>query len=347
MNILFIAPNYLPHIGGVEKHLMNVSTEILKDGHSITIVVMKVDPGYQDYEKNGALEIVRLLKSETRFVNRINIIKYMFLNFKKLMKFDVIHFHDYGTFWSFGLPVWLPLKLIGKKMFVTFHGWEGVFPPLKRVIVKRKITEKLTDGNMCIGHFIEKWYGTHADVISYGGVHLVSDLSQNREMYWLYIGRIANDTGIWDYIKAWEVFVKEYPNEQLVICGDGILRKEIEKYIATHKIDNVQFQGFVADVERYIQDAKAVFTTGYLGILEAFSYKKSVLSTYDNALKKDYLEMMPNYQTMLWAVHGEDEVLEAMDEIMHNNKKKERGYQYACKNSWRKVAEEYYRLWKM
>ena len=139
MKILFIAPNYLPHIGGVEKHIDMLCKELLKDGHSITILVMKSDNSYRDYEKIGNLEIIRLNQSSIRFGNRLNAFKYMFLNITKISKYDVIHFHDFSTFEVFALPVYLPLKIFGKKLYITFHGWEGQVPPKKSVVLRRKI----------------------------------------------------------------------------------------------------------------------------------------------------------------------------------------------------------------
>jgi len=346
MKILFITPNYLPHIGGVEKHLENLSSEMIKDGHNITILVQKFDNSYKGYEKNNNLEIIRIHKSSNKIIRRINLLKYMITNIKNILKYDVIHFHDYGTFWSYGLLAYPILKLFNKKIFITFHGWEGDVPPRKSVVFKRKLIEKLTTANISVGHFISKWYGTKSDIVTYGGVDRV-DVTQNREDYILFVGRVAEDTGIFDYIKAWED-VSKNNNLDFIICGDGILRKEIEEYIQKNSIKRVLFKGFVTDVNSYIKDAKVVFTAGYLGILEAFSYKKNVIATYDNELKKDYLQMIPNYQNMMWVVDNKiDNIVNVFNEAIKNNNKKEIAYEYALNNSWEKVKKDYYRLWRM
>ena len=345
MKILFIAPNFLPHIGGVEKHIDNLCKEMLEDGHHITIVVQKFDNSYNDYEKKGNLEIIRIQKSNNRIVRKLDLLKYMLVNIKDVLKYDVIHFHDYSTFWSYGLLVYPVLKLFGKKLFITFHGWEGDVPPKRSVILKRRLVAKLTSANISVGHFIPKWYGTKADVISYGGVERVDDISKNKEDYVLFVGRLASDTGIFDYIKAWEV-VSKNNDLDFVICGDGILRNEIEEYIKKHKVQRVVLKGFVTDVSSYIKDAKVIFTSGYLGILEAFSYKKNVIATYDNDLKKDYLEMIPNYENMMWVVDNRIEnIVNAFNEAIDDNRKKEIAYRYSLENSWEKVKKDYYRLW--
>lgn len=348
MKILFIAPNYLPHIGGVEKHIKMLCNELLKDGHNITILVMKYDNSYTDYEIINNLEIIRLNKTNIRFGNRIKLTKYMMIHFFKLLKYDVIHFHDFGTFWNYCLPVWLPLKIFSKKMFITFHGWEGDVPPRKSVVWKRKIVEKLSDGNICIGHFLEKWYGTNADIVSYGGVEKANTTSENKEEYLLFVGRLAQDTGIWDYMKSWEQLSKKYNNLKFIICGDGILRKELEKYIIDQNIPNVLFEGFVSDIESYIKNAKVIFTAGYLGILEAFSFKKNVVAVYDNELKKDYLEMIPHYKDMMWVTDDSTQnIIKVVDEALNNKVKQVKAYEYSLQNNWGKVKKDYYKLWKI
>lgn len=346
MKILFIAPNYLPHIGGVEKHIYYLSKELEKDGHNITILVPKFDNNYKSYENDNTIKIVRLNKLKNRYFNRLRNLFYLIRNMNNLLNFDIVHFHDFMTFYNFGILIFPILRLFNKKIYITFHGWEGDIPPKKNIILKRKIVEKLVDGNICIGHFIEKWYGTKADIISYGGVEK-KDISDIKEEYILFVGRLAKDTGIFDYIKAWEIISKN-SNLKFVICGDGVLREKIERYIQKHKIKRVIFKGFVTDVNSYIKDAKLIFTAGYLGILEAFSYKKNVIAIYDNELKKDYLKMIPNYDKMMWIVDNKiDNIIREFNEAIVDNEKKEIAYKYSLNNSWEKVKKDYYKLWRI
>jgi len=170
MNILFVTANYHPHIGGVEKHVREVSARLAARGHSVTVMTVKHDACYPDHGWDKGVEVVRFRKSSKPFVNRL-LCNLRFLgNIRRFLKADVVHYHDMSTLWGWGLVTYPLLKLFRKKVYITFHGWEGVMPPRKSVVIKRKICEKITDGNICIGSFIEKWYGTKADVISYGGV---------------------------------------------------------------------------------------------------------------------------------------------------------------------------------
>ena len=348
MKILFIAPNYLPHIGGVEKHIYKLTNELLKDNHQVTILVQKFDSSYKDYEKLDNLEIIRLSKKENKIFNRVYKALYMLKFLKSIKQFDIIHIHDYSTFEMFILPIYLILRLLNRKIYITFHGYEGDIPPRKSVIKRRKLVERLAYKNICIGDFIPKWYGTKTDVISYGGVDKVDDIQNLKENYILFIGRLANDTGIFDYIKAWGSVHQKYDKMQFIICGDGVLKDELDKYIIQNNIKNIVFKGFIYDVESYIKDAKVIFTAGYLGILEAFSYKKNTIAIYDNELKKDYLTMIPNYDEMMWVSDSKlKNIISSLEDALKNKTKKEMAYQYACENSWTKVKEECYRLWEI
>ena len=348
MKILFVAPNYLPHIGGVERHLEQLCKALLSDKHQITILMLQKDPDTRPYEKKGDLEIIRLPKSSSSIYNRWRSASYFWREYKKFSTYEIIHFHDFNTFYTFGLPAYPLFKLLGKRCFLTFHGWEGDVPPLPRVIQKRRFAAKCCSANMAIGDFIEKWYGTKADVVSYGGVNLPDQQAKATKGELLFVGRLAEDTGILEYLKAWEVIVKRLPEHRFVLCGDGPLRNTLETYVTKNKIPNVIFEGFVEDVDPYLAEAEVVFTSGYLGILEAFSHKKNVIALYDNPLKKDYLMMIPEQKEMMWVVNNErDNIIAALDEAFTDREKQKVAYLYAQDHSWQKVKEDYYRLWRL
>ena len=64
-------------------------------------------------------------------------------------------------FYYFVLPILPFLYIKSKKIHITFHGWEGDFPPKRKVIQLRWISEILTKQSIAIGDFIPKWYGAY------------------------------------------------------------------------------------------------------------------------------------------------------------------------------------------
>ncbi len=159
MNILFMTRLYSPHIGGVEKHVERICG-ILSKKHQIIIVCEKNDPKLSDYEKNRGVEIYRIGES-----GKWAIWKWWFQHLNLINNADIIHIHDvFFWFLPFRLPYW------HKKVFMTFHGYEGANPPTWRQIFWHRVAAKLTKGNICIGDFHKKWYGVKPDFVSYGAV---------------------------------------------------------------------------------------------------------------------------------------------------------------------------------
>ena len=59
MNICIVSPQYLPHVGGVENYVFNLSLELEKRGHLVTILTSEMKEA-SNYEKNGNIEVYRL-----------------------------------------------------------------------------------------------------------------------------------------------------------------------------------------------------------------------------------------------------------------------------------------------
>ncbi len=162
MKILFFTRLFFPHIGGVEKHVLEISKELIKRGHKVTVITEDLD-GTSSKEKFDEIDVYRIPVTQTWF-KKFQIWYWLLKNFSLIKDADIIHCHDV-FFW------YLPFIFLKKKVYTTFHGYETIYPPHRKAIQIRKLSELLSRGNICIGAFIEKWYGTKADVISYGGVH--------------------------------------------------------------------------------------------------------------------------------------------------------------------------------
>jgi glycosyltransferase involved in cell wall biosynthesis len=157
MKILFLSRLYLPHVGGVEKHVQQIS-RILSARHEIKIITEKHDPGLKDIEKIEGIEVHRMPQGGKK-----EIWKWMKKHKHLLDWADVIHVHDV-YFWI------LPYRLRNwsKKTFITFHGYEGSEAPKIKQIIWHKIGEWLTRGNLCIGGFHQEWYKVKPTFTSYG-----------------------------------------------------------------------------------------------------------------------------------------------------------------------------------
>jgi len=338
MKVLFITKYYLPHIGGVERHIFEISKQLIKRDINVSIITEKYSSRLSNKTNNNGLEIFRISYPKIKFLGLVIIWLKMFWHIKEFINADVVHIHD--------VFIWfLPLKLFFpfKPVFITFHGYED-YPLKQKYLIIRQISQKLCKGSICVGRFIEKWYKIKSNLITYGAVDLRlfnKDRLNNFKYDAIFVGRIDKHTGVDTYIKAAEILGKN-SNFSLIVIGDGAQKRVNKK--------NIIFLGPVTNVEYYLAKTRFVFVSRYLSILEAFACKKLVFSVYDNPLKEDYLRMTPFSKWLIICKNSEDLVLKVnyylsnpllVDNIINE------AFDWVSKNSWSSLVELYLNLWNL
>lgn len=100
--------------------------------------------------------------------------------------------------------------------------------------------------------------------------------------YFLFVGRVEALKGIDVVIKAFE----QMPDQRLVVAGDGPLMEQMQDYIKTHEMKNVEFAGYLSKTqlqEKY-RKARAVIMSSQcyeafaMTIAEAYSYGVPVIA---------------------------------------------------------------------
>jgi len=352
MTILFFSRLFYPHIGGVERHVLEVGKRLVEKGHRAIVITEEYQSKDSSAKATGEVEGVK--------IHRIDVGREIYFSFGKLRiskkkfriwwwlwkhkdlieKADIVHCHDV-FFW------YLPFRFLypNKKVFTTFHGYETKFPPSKKAILVRKLSERLSNGSICIGEYVKKWYGASSEYITYGGVnihnyHATVRGSYARGIKILFIGRLEEDTGISVYLKVLDVLKNRKISFGFEVCGDGSLRRSVEQYGKVH--------GFVKDLNRYIQKAEFIFASSYLSILEAMMYKKLVFAIYDNPLKEDYLKMAPFAKWIVIESSPKDLANKIIYFINHRDEKEKminKGYEWVKTKTWEKVLGIYTDLW--
>ncbi|MEQ8167653.1 MAG: glycosyltransferase family 4 protein [Candidatus Eremiobacterota bacterium] len=308
MKILMVSAHFnLPDdaipLGGVQKHISEITKEFSSRGY-------RVDWCYPGQAKK-----------------EISIIKP-----------DLIIAHDFVSF----------VPDVSMPQITVFHGWEGRVPPDEAVIKRRLEVEKLSSATIAVGDYIRRWYKQSPSLVIYGGVDSSiayvptlrkGGLFYNGERRLLYVGRLAPDCSPHIFFRA----LKKTRNVfTLDICGDGPLRKDLERTANELGIE-VEFHGFTEDVNSHIRVADIVLTSGYLSILESYINKRPVISVYDNSLKEDYLKLMP---CSPFVCGTSFEVSEKLDFIWEKGigELKDINYQFALGNSWSRVVDKYEEL---
>jgi len=392
MTILFFSRLFYPHIGGVEKHVLEVGKRLVKKNHKVIVVtegtLIKDIPVYQStsmsdkvtgevdgikihripvgrkqnqYSRHAGLssishsrerfwvrsayqnDVIGVVAKDTWF-KKFRIWWWLWQHKDLIKNADIIHCHDV-FFW------YLPFRFIypNKKVYITFHGYETKFPPSKKAILIRKISEKLSWGNICVGDYIRKWYGTKPTFVTYGGVEIRNSKFEIRNKSKtqiskpkiVFIGRLEEDTGISIYLKILDVLKKRKISFEFEACGDGSLRGEVERYGVVY--------GFVKDMDKYIVRSDFVLTSSYLSIFEAISRGKIVFSVFQNKLKGDYLKMAPFAK---WIVIGNspEGLVDKILYLLRHQEKKEiitnSAYNWVKTQTWGKVLGKYLSLWR-
>lgn len=335
MKIVFLARRFYPDVGGVEKHVHEISKRLIKKGHRVTVITESVG----NQEELEGIQIKRIYKTPNNWTKKFYIWKWMLSNASLFKQADIVHAHDvYYYYW--------PIKLLflSKKSFITFHGYE-TYPIKKKSIIVRKLSEYAADGNIIVGDFIKKWYGTTPDYIIYGGVEILNiknkKLNRKKRESAVFIGRLDEQTGILDYAKTVDLIKKKFPKFEFTIIGDGPYRSRLKKYKPL---------GFKENSIEYLRQYNFAFVSRYLSILEALASKRFVFALYDNPLKEDYLKMTPFAKFII--IENSEELLEkkVLYFLKHSKEAerlKNRGYDWVKNQTWDNVVKIYLKLWEI
>lgn len=242
MKILFITHHKWPRIGGVEKHIKNLSEKLRVNNYEVTTISEEdIKPPHFKY------------------IGLFYIWYWLFKNRDLITRSDLVHIHD--------VFIWfLPFRFLypNKKVYITFHGWEGKWPIPLWNMVNKKIANYLCNGSIAVGKYIEKYYKIKTNYIIHGGV------TSLRQGYGrqakikdtvVYLGRQDEDTGINEFRK-W-------------------LSIQNNKYKVTYVTND-------PNPEKYLETAEYCVPSGYLSYLEAKNNGCKILTFANNPLKVDY-----------------------------------------------------------
>lgn len=341
MTILFLTRRFYPFIGGVEKHVMEISKRLVKD-HTV-IVVTEAHKGLQGSTKTpeiiNGIKVYRIPTGPEDRWKKFRIWSWLWKNQDLIRQSDLIHCHDV-FFW------YLPFRFLfpNKPVYTTFHGYEG-YPVSQKAKLIRKLSEKLSFGNICVGDYIHKWYGTKPDYITYGAVEMpqreVKGLKVTNAHSALFFGRLDEQTGIITYVNAYKKIKKLFPKFKFLVIGDGKYKRKIDK--------SIKMLGFKINPEKFLKDYHFAFVSRYLSTLEAMAEKKLVFCIYDNPLKADCFKLSP-FRKWIVLTDNEDELVEKVIYYINHPKEEkkltEEAYEWVKNQSWEKMVKMYFALWK-
>lgn len=364
MRVMFMAPRFPPEIGGVERHAAAVALETARRGHTVLVVTQQTRDELPAREKSPAgfyvarLREARLWRLPLSAAVRRPAVRRRLAEEIRAFKPDVLHIHDVALWTRW----WAPLRSRFPKLpaFITFHGWEGRCPPAPRLVRERRRAAREAAGNLAVGAFIEKWYGTKADEIIYGGADFpspypVPDEAPAPLRRVLFLGRLAKDTGAETVLEAWLRFsteeklkTTEAERPTLTVVGDGPLRESLQRRAEKAGVP-VDWRGATTDPAPCLRTHGLVFAGGYLSFIEALGAGAIVCALYDNRLRRDYLDCFPHAGRFTRPLGGADETVATLRELLAAPERfaetRREAAAWARGLTWARVADRYEALW--
>jgi len=342
MKIVFLTRLFYPHVGGVEKHVFEITRLLIHKGHEVSIITEELRPPDRqelptDIEKElKSLTVYHIPIKKHDWFNKFRIWKWMWKNREIFLNSDVIHCHDV-FFWYLPFALLFPFK----NVYTTFHGYEG-YPIKKKAIIYRKIFEFISNKTICVGDFMRKWYHANPTDVIYGGVHNSKSTQMPKKNSAIFIGRLDDQTGIDTYVKATSIIRKQVSDFMLTVYGDGPLKTYV-------KGEGIILKGFDVSADQQLPKYELAFVSRYLSILEALMSKRLVIAAFDNPVKEDYLRMTP-YADSITISNDPSEIAGQVVRLLKNKKEQqaliEKGYKYARGYTWEAVVDAYLTLWK-
>jgi len=229
MNILFFCRLFYPHIGGVEKHIFELSLVLLRLGYKVSVVTELFDRSLPQVQVYRGITIHRIPITSSQKQKKFQIWKWLFFHKDLVKQADIVHCHDV-FYW------YLPFRFLypSKKIFTTFHGYEGSSLPTLRAIVIHRLAKFCSLGTINVGDYLAKWYRTAAEYVTYGAVRLSIQrrkivLRKKKTTHFLFIGRLEKETAIMQYLDIFERLQRRHSYLVLTVIGDGTLRILDEK----------------------------------------------------------------------------------------------------------------------
>jgi len=282
-----------PHFGGVGVHIHTLSKELVKQGHEVYVIT---------YPHADLTDIDGIHVIGTKGINIPGIRGLMFKRnakkaLEKLLKevdIDIIHGHYLFPAGAAAVEGGSKHKI---KTYVTAHG-SDMFEMYKKQSFMRPTINKVlkkADVVFAVSNALKQ------EILATG----VEDISNKTRLYWnsvdinkfskdnknllenngkpivLFVGNIIKRKNVNLILEAKKQSKTDY---ELVIVGDGPLKKDLENKVKTDNISDVRFLGSRRDVENIIPGCDVLVLPSFsesfgLVLIEALACEKAVIGS--------------------------------------------------------------------
>lgn len=375
-NICIVSSQYLPHVGGVENFVFNLSRELAGRGHQVTIVTSQMD-GVPDYETEGNIEIFRL-PTKQFMDGRFPVLKPCgeLNRWKKEFRkrnFDIMLVNM--RFYFISLYMLRLAKKMGVRCIMLDHGSShlntgGRFTTMLSEWFEHGIT--FLEKRYCkefagVSKASLEWiqhFGIHSELLLTNAVDVErferlksSPCCDFRAEYGIpkdavvisFVGRITVEKGIHHLVKAVKRINETRSDVYLLAAGNGYLREELEQIKSenTHFVGQIPTEKVVPLLMQSDIFCLPSFSEGFptcvleAGICNAFVITTERGDAKEVVLNRDYGIILPD--------NHEDGVYEALvsvlDEPEYRRKATALCYDRIINNyTWKHTADTFLKL---
>lgn len=375
-NICIVSSQYLPHVGGVENYVFNLSRELASRGHNVTIVTSLIE-GLPEHEKNGNIEIVRL-PSYSFMDGRFPVLKFgrelrAFAKDFKTRKFDFMLVNV--RFYLLSLYSVRFAKKMGWRCVLLDHG-------STHLNTGSKLTTKMSEWFEHIITFLEKRYcrefagvsksslewlghfGIKSDVVLSNAIDIEkfdgytqAPVRDFRKEYAIpdgdivisFAGRFTVEKGISQLVNSVKAINETRGDVWLLAAGGGYLLDELEKV----KSKNTHFVGQIPTEEVAALFAASdifclpSFSEGFpTSVIEACVCRTFIITTFRGDAKEI---VRTREHGIILPDNNEAGVLEALTEVLDKREYRENAiqlcYDVVANNfTWKHTADALLKL---
>lgn len=305
--ILMIAPQFRPLVGGYERAAERLSEELTRMGHEVTVVADCRDKRWPRSEFTNGFNLRRLwciYRPGLHILTALlSLATFLLLHGRR---YDVFHVHQYGHHAALVIVIG---RLLNKPIVlkITNTGAQGI----KQALAGEPTTPGLLASlhrktDACIATTVEAqeeaaYFGIPKKRIRIvpngidtdffkpcnllGKMEIKRQLGLGQSLTVLYSSRLSPAKNPEGLIAAWSAIYRDVKDAQLVLIGDGPLRKTLEDRVAALGLnESVKFAGLQREVLQWYQAADVfVLPSHHEGLsnslLEAMSCGLPIIST--------------------------------------------------------------------
>lgn len=375
MKIAQITPYFLPHTGGVERYVYNLSKRLISEGHTVEVITSNVPEG-RTFDVVDGIPVRRLRCIGEPLRNPF--VPSVFLLLDELKKFDIIHVHNLYS--SLALSIPLLKKFCKIPLVLTHHGRLVYGDPVKDTCVKiyeksiKKIILKFVDSTVVLSESDAQYI--LSSKLSNGNIkilpnainpadfaaHMNVDTAEFIEKYHLagrkrvlFVGEVTNRKGILTLMKSIPLLMKNVSKDDAVFIVVGSGENLSDARSLSRELDiepHVVFTGrlpFIELVQAYRSADLFVLPSLSEGlptsILEAMYFGLPVVSTDIPGVRdhfSDFALLVPprDEHTLADAIHTL-----LGDEDLANSLSRKGKALVASRYTWDRIAREYETLY--